>query len=351
MRDDALAGTSAGAVTSLLAILVGSDAAGTLSSPVALACKLLLPLWQTDGDVATLGEEFTNLLRATVMAGVLRPAPLTLQYPSTVTTVLQHLVAAEGDTNAAIAPAPSRGDAHAPRWLRSLQHAQSLLRAHTLHWLRVAAQWLQRARTGFSRGIDTLTVAAHDPARAAWLRCCASMAAYTLLHALDLLRLALDVHTARAFMMPGRTVDAGLAFASLTFVTHKPIMPTDVSWARQYRMLGILLALKSAMRAAAFVSGAYTVVQRAVRTRTIARSSEQPAPARVDASTGASAADGGNAHTCPLCLQPRTHAACAPCGHMFCWGCIVQALMHRPACPVCRAPALPQQAQLLVKYA
>ncbi|CAG9466230.1 unnamed protein product [Pedinophyceae sp. YPF-701] len=47
---------------------------------------------------------------------------------------------------------------------------------------------------------------------------------------------------------------------------------------------------------------------------------------------------------CPLCLEARSDPAVAPCGHVFCWGCITGwSHRGRPECPICRATYRPQE--------
>lgn len=48
------------------------------------------------------------------------------------------------------------------------------------------------------------------------------------------------------------------------------------------------------------------------------------------------------ANRCSLCLSQRRVSACTPCGHIFCWHCILSALQVKQSCPECRAACSPQ---------
>ncbi|XP_022216845.2 peroxisome biogenesis factor 10 [Drosophila obscura] len=54
---------------------------------------------------------------------------------------------------------------------------------------------------------------------------------------------------------------------------------------------------------------------------------------------------------CILCLEPRTSCSLTPCGHIFCWGCILEWLEERDECPLCRESLKKSQVIQLQNYA
>lgn len=53
---------------------------------------------------------------------------------------------------------------------------------------------------------------------------------------------------------------------------------------------------------------------------------------------------------CALCLEDRKHTAVTPCGHLFCWNCILEWVHAQQVCPLCRERVLASRIVLLQNY-
>lgn len=49
-----------------------------------------------------------------------------------------------------------------------------------------------------------------------------------------------------------------------------------------------------------------------------------------------------NQTECLICCDTRRNAAATPCGHLFCWECILKSTRIKPECPACKGPAGPR---------
>ena len=50
---------------------------------------------------------------------------------------------------------------------------------------------------------------------------------------------------------------------------------------------------------------------------------------------------------CGICLYPLKSPACPPCGHVYCYECIVESCIAKSECPLCRREATPQSVQCI----
>ncbi|CAN0231491.1 unnamed protein product [Ectocarpus sp. 12 AP-2014] len=186
---------------------------------------------------------------------------------------------------------------------------------------------------------------------------------------------ALRLHLA-AFYFDGRFANVAMRAVGARLAYTRPEQEAPRA---RYAVLGLLLLLQAAAEAAtvsAETAERWRATARAALSEGFPRSTETEAacgeggdpsnlggelgdtalPPRVPAATrGRTPTDVAlfppSRRRCSLCMSNRENVAATPCGHLFCWECIVGWCQTNPECPLCRQPVVPQSIVCLYQYA
>lgn len=111
----------------------------------------------------------------------------------------------------------------------------------------------------------------------------------------------------------------------------------DNSVHRYFRILGVLTLVQLIVGSAIFLR---KDLKANVWTNQLKKEQEQ-------------STDGSYVHAslrCSLCLERRQNTTTTPCGHLFCWQCIVEWIQTKPQCPLCREEFTPSRLVCLQNY-
>ena len=107
-----------------------------------------------------------------------------------------------------------------------------------------------------------------------------------------------------------------------------------------YRRIGALMLLHLGLKLLAFAHGLRKeflhLAADARRPRGLpeAPAPEAPLKSRAGESVGA---------RCGVCFEKPVHPSCVPCGHLYCWECVMRSSQFKPECPGCRKPFEPRE--------
>ena len=54
------------------------------------------------------------------------------------------------------------------------------------------------------------------------------------------------------------------------------------------------------------------------------------------------AGEGRKESECKICYDQRQNTTATPCGHLFCWKCILKYTLYKEECPICRSATKPK---------
>lgn len=104
-----------------------------------------------------------------------------------------------------------------------------------------------------------------------------------------------------------------------------------------YRLLGIIIAIQVAIRAFKWIKNRLWGSDE-IRIKETSDTSHDDNTRNVSSSK------------CSLCLECCISPTVPPCGHLYCWKCIIEWVSERGTCPVCRNPTEPRQCVALQNF-
>ena len=110
-----------------------------------------------------------------------------------------------------------------------------------------------------------------------------------------------------------------------------------------YRVLSVFIALQLGMQLASYISERISDNDR----ESVATAVVVPSMSADDVEAQTERNQALFTNVCGICLSPLKAPACPPCGHVYCYECIVESCVAKSECPLCRQEASPQSVQCI----
>jgi RING-finger-containing E3 ubiquitin ligase len=136
-----------------------------------------------------------------------------------------------------------------------------------------------------------------------------------------------------AFFIEGTFLQLSRRFAGIKLIFAAKPQPHGL----HYRNVGYIMLIQLVGEIVRFIIKVYRAykVQNKKPDESVPIQKSEGSPIKSD---NEDRQEGEEAKICTLCFDTRKNTSCTPCGHLFCWDCIIKQCMIKEECPQCRRP-------------